>query len=103
MDIPHNLPYNPFEKNKRSQFSFEDTFNDLYSEPVIFSDDDEGSTWESFSSLIRALPICMSPICTSLICTSPIRISPSSLPLLPTIQSLAFLPSLDLNTYSTLS
>lgn len=87
MDIPHDLPYDPFEKNDRSQFSFKDTFNDLYSEPTIFSDDDEGSTWEGFSSPIR---------------TSPIRTSPSSLPLSPTIQPLALPPPLDLNTYATL-
>ena len=102
MDIPHDLPYDLFEKNERSQSSFKDNFNDLYFKPAIFSDDDESSTWECFSSPIRALPIRMSPICTSPIRTSPIRRSPSFLPLPPTIQPLALLPPLDLNIYATL-
>lgn len=85
MDIPYNLYYNPFKKSKRSQSSFKDIFNDLYSKPTIFSDNDENSTWEGFSSLIYVLFICISPICISLIQMSSICRLPSSMPLLSTI------------------
>lgn len=94
MDNPYDLPHNTFENGR---FSFDDNFSDLFPEPRIFSDDNEDSTWEGFSSPIHQLPTR-----TSTISESPTRQSPSSMPLSPTIQPFALLPPSDLNTYSTL-